>query len=220
MKADLHVHSKYSKDALTSPRSFVKSAQKKGLQAIALTDHNTIKGWKPVLEAARGSSVQVILGAEIKVLENQKTSGEILGLFLNEAIASGPVEMVLDAIKQQGGIAIIAHPFDGVRHSFKNLETIAKKVDAIEVLNARVFSEKANQKALAFAQKNELVGTAGSDAHTPIEIGRAFVESPAANLEELQKNIRKGKIVVKGKRSSVWVHVCSTLAKTRLLPSW
>jgi predicted metal-dependent phosphoesterase TrpH len=86
-------------------------------------------------------------------------------------------------------------------------------VDAIEVLNSRCLFESANQKAREFTKKNGLAGSAGSDSHSPWEIGNAFVEADATDLEEFQKQIRKGKIEAKGNRSNQFVHFFSTIAK-------
>lgn len=219
MKADLHNHSCFSHDALTTPKSFIRTAKKKGLDAIALTDHNTTNGWKTVLEEAKKQDFSLILGEEIKVYENKKCAGEMLGLFLQELISPSEPETVLDKIREQGGIAIIAHPFEWAgRHPFLSVKKFAKRVDAIEVLNARCFLESMNQKAKKFVQEKKLVGSAGSDSHTPWEIGNAFVEAKANDLEELRKAIQKGKIVAKGRRSNQFVHFFSTLAKWKLFP--
>ncbi len=219
MKIDLHGHSGYSYDSLTTPKSFIRSAKQKGLDAIALTDHNTIKGWKPVSEEAKKQGFLLILGEEIKVYENKKCCGEILGLFLQELVSPSEPETVLDKIREQDGIAIIAHPFEWAsRHPFLPIEKFSRQVDAIEVLNSRCLFESMNQKALEFVKKNSLAGSAGSDSHTPWEIGNAFVEAKASDLEELRKAIQKGKIVAQGKRSNQAVHLFSTLAKWKLFP--
>ncbi len=219
LKADLHNHSCFSHDALTTPKSFIRTAKQKGLDAIALTDHNTTKGWKAVLEEAKKQGFLLILGEEIKVYENKKCAGEMLGLFLQELISPSEPETVLDKIREQDGIAIIAHPFEWAgRHPFRSVKKFAKRVDAIEVLNSRCLFESMNQKALEFVKKNSLTGSAGSDSHTPWEIGNAFVESKANDLEELRKAIQKGNIVVKGKRSNQFAHFFSTLAKWKLFP--
>jgi predicted metal-dependent phosphoesterase TrpH len=186
---------------------------------MALTDHNTVAGWKAVSEEAKKQGFPLILGEEIRVYEEKRCVGEILGLFLNELVSTASPETVLEKIREQDGLAVIAHPFENAsRHGFVPLKEFSRKAVAIEVLNSRCFSEKTNEKAKEFAEQNDLPQTAGSDSHTPWEIGNAFVETNAADLEELRKNIRNGKIRVNGKRSNPCVHVFSSLAKLNLFP--
>lgn len=219
MKAELHAHSFFSHDALTSPKSFIRFAKQKGLDAIALTDHNTTAGWKAVSAEAKKQDFPLILGEEIKVYDGKQKVGELIGLFMQKQVSAGQLGTVFEELKKQGALIVIPHPFDVRRHPFLRLEEYAKKVDAIEVLNARCWTEKMNQQAKEFVQKNGLVGSAGSDAHTPWEIGRAFVEVPGNDLEEFRKNFCRGKIKVKGNRSNQLVHLFSGLAKLGIKPS-
>jgi predicted metal-dependent phosphoesterase TrpH len=68
IKLDLHVHSKYSDDAVGSPREIIKSLKKKGLQGMAFTDHNTVRGGIEALKIAPKEFI-VIPGIEISTAD-------------------------------------------------------------------------------------------------------------------------------------------------------
>ena len=115
MKIDLHTHTRYSKDSASKPEKVVKTAKLRGLDGVAITDHNSIKAWKEAKEASRKHKFPVVLGEEVKVSVAGHKKGEILGLFLTEQIKSRHPMEAIDEIKSQGGIAIVAHPFDKSR---------------------------------------------------------------------------------------------------------
>ncbi len=214
MKIDLHCHSYYSNDGISSPEKLIKSALKKGLDGIALTDHNTTKGWKEAIKVAKKLKAFLILGEEIKIKKGKKTIGEILGYFLKKEInpEGKNVEEIVKEIKKQGGIAIVAHPFSW-KKPFENLEKYKNLVDGIEVFNSRSHTKRANKKAFEFAQKHNLIMTAGSDAHSCFEVGTAFIEAEAKNLEELKQAILERKIKIFGKQSPLFFHSFATLGK-------
>ncbi|MEE8167825.1 MAG: PHP domain-containing protein [Candidatus Hydrothermarchaeales archaeon] len=172
MKIDLHVHSKYSKDCWLELKDLLKVAQTR-LDAIAITDHDTIRGG---LEARRlveegEAEIKVIVGAEIKT-----NKGEVMGYGLEEEIAARDFWEVVDAIREQGGIVGVSHPFDSIRpHSLKPGKDILQGIDTVEVFNSRCILASFNEKAMKFAIENNLGMTAGSDAHTLQEIGRSGV---------------------------------------------
>jgi predicted metal-dependent phosphoesterase TrpH len=169
MKLDLHIHSKYSGDCRMEPEDILKAAEKVGLDGVAVTDHDTVKGG---LEASRiDSDIKVIVGAEIRT-----DRGEVIGYFLNEEIEKRELFEVTDAIKDQGGIVCIPHPFDIFRISkLKPKDELLGPVDCIEVLNSRCVVSALNEKARRFAKERGLGMTAGSDAHTISEIGTSGV---------------------------------------------
>jgi len=195
MKIDMHCHSFYSDDGLCSPEALLKSAKKRGLDGIALTDHDTTKGWNRAIKAAKELRMALILGEEIKIKRGRKTMGEILGYFLKKEIdpKGKTIEQVIDEIKGQGGIAIIAHPYHW-KKPFLQLDKYKNLVDGIEAFNARSQSKRGNQKAIDFAKKNKLAVTAGSDAHHSLEVGDAYLEVEASNLEEFKETILREKM--------------------------
>lgn len=192
MKIDLHVHTKWSEDAINSPEWMMRILKKRGLDGLAVTDHNTTRSWKPTQEAAKKHSLQLVLGEEIKVYDNEKLSGEVLALFLNEEIKKGDPMEVIDQIRQQDGVVAISHPFDSTK-GFRDIERFLPKIDAIESFNARLLSPIPNKIARVFAARKGLGMTGGSDAHIPMEVGMGYTVAEVSDLEEFRKALRKGK---------------------------
>jgi len=214
MKIDLHCHSYYSNDGISSPEKLIKTALKNGLNGIALTDHNTTQGWKEAAEAAKKINAVLVFGEEIKIKKEGKTVGEILGYFLKEEInpRGKSVEEIIDEIKKQGGLAIIAHPYHW-RKPFKELEKYKNLVDGIEVFNARSQTKRGNQKSFIFAQRNNLAMIAGSDAHHCSEVGDAYIETDVKNLEELKEAILQKRVKIFGKQSPIFVQIFATIGR-------
>lgn len=169
MKVDFHIHSDFSPDGDMSPREIIELAKRLGLDAIAVTDHNSIEGGKETERLAK--SLVVFVGSEIKT-----ESGEIIGLNLKEDIPSDlPLVQTCKLIKKQGGFLIVPHPFDRMRRGVgKEVEKIVKYIDAVEVFNARTLLDKFNKNASKFAEEHKLPKVAGSDAHFGGELGSAY----------------------------------------------
>jgi predicted metal-dependent phosphoesterase TrpH len=216
MRIDLHVHSQYSKDALSKPESIIKQIKQKGISGIAITDHNSTAAWQKLLPLAKKAGVMVVKGEELKVKEHGRTIGELLCFFMQHGIDSFDLDEIVDAARQQDALLFIAHPFDVFRNNWKRLD-YWKKFQGIEVFNSRCILNSWNKKAMRFAREHNFPATAGSDAHTPREIGRAFVECDAGNEEELRKAILGRRVKIAGRLSSPLIHVYSTIAKLKLL---
>ncbi len=208
VRADLHVHTLASPDCLTLPASVIRWATLRQLDVIAITDHNTIAGGQAVREAA---PFQVIVGEEIST-----PAGEVIGLFLREAIPPQPtLENAIAAIRAQGGLVYVPHPCDRVRSSAIGaaaLARIAPQVDVIETLNARVTWRADNAQAQEMAQAYGILAAAGSDAHHGAEIGRVYAQLPpfqdAATLLESLAHA-----TLHGRESLPLVHASSTYAR-------
>jgi predicted metal-dependent phosphoesterase TrpH len=206
MKADLHIHTCYSPDCNSSLESIIDRCEKLGIDCIAITDHDTIEGALKMREMA---PFPVIIGEEVMSLD-----GEIIGYFLTEEIPGGlPPEEVIHQIKGQGGLVCLPHPFDSfgrfpLRSSKR--EALLSKVDIIEVFNAHSPFLSSSKQARALVQRNGLLASAGSDAHAPREIGKAYVEMPAfEGPEEFKVALSKGKIF--GQKNGVKDHFLTTL---------
>lgn len=191
---DLHTHTRWSFDGAMDPARLVRVARARGLDGIAVTDHDEIEG---ALEARRaaGGDLLVIVGEEVGT-----DAGDILGLFLRERIRTrDPLEAVR-AIHEQGGLAVLAHPFA------KNVsvdERVARAVDACEGFNARHSrGEPVEERVASFARAYGLALTAGSDAHAYRDVGRGRTIVPAASAEEARELIRRGHTVLWGRRAS------------------
>lgn len=162
MKFDLHIHSKYSFDSFLNPAEIIKIAKKRGLDGIAVTDHNTIRGGIETFRINNNDDFIVIVGSEIKT-----EYGDIIGLFLNEEILSREFIQVTKEIKDQKGMVILAHPFR--KYNFP--VELLKHIELIEAFNARS-SRNLNICALKLAEQFKKPMVAGSDAHMGLEIGR------------------------------------------------
>ncbi len=151
MKYDLHVHSKYSVDGFVEPEVIVKTARKKGLSGVAVTDHNTIQGGLKAVKYET-DDFKIIVGSEIET-----DRGEVIGLFLSEEIKSHSFQDVIQEIKSQNGLVIIPHPFDTIRGNgiMPTVEDVPS-VDCIEVYNSRCLLKKFNHQAYEFAKLIEL----------------------------------------------------------------
>ena len=210
MKADLHIHSMHSPDSKTTAEQIVAQCQKAGIDCVAITDHNTIAG---SLELKRIAPFKVIVSSEIHTGE-----GEVIGYFLEKEIPKRlSAKETVRLIKEQGGLVCVPHPFDDLRGSAieRNvLYEILPEVDIIEVFNARCLYSYHNNLARDLAAKHKLPASAGSDAHTPGEIGRTYVEmSDFEDKTGFLEVLMQGKIT--GHAAPPWVHVQSTWAKIR-----
>ena len=203
LKYDLHTHTIYSRDGAIKPADMVRIARKRGLDGIAVTDHNTIRGGQAI-QKLEHKGLDVICGAEIKT-----DRGDVIGLYLTEDIRSVEHTKVIDEIRKQGGVAIIPHPFDSIRSSaFWLTEKDAKKPDAVEVLNARCVLKRSNTMANSYADTYGLPKVGGSDAHFAAEIGNACTLVPEG--ESLADAIGKKHTMAFGRSSLPLFHVMTT----------
>jgi hypothetical protein len=208
MKADLHAHTHFSRDALTSVETFARRYERAGIDCVAVSDHNNIDGALAVREIA---PFRVIVSEEIKSSE-----GEIIGLFLQDAIRKGLTpEDTVRAIREQGGLVLIPHPYDRLRRSVlreQAIRRIMKDIDIIEVFNSRTTLRADLDRSRRLAEAHGKLVSAATDAHTPWEIGLAYTELPPfEGPGDFLVALGKGRIV--GRRSFVGVHLLSTWAK-------
>jgi len=206
IRADLHVHTCYSIDCCTPLEEIVKHCLETDINCLAVTDHDTIAGALKLREIA---PFKIIIGEEIDT-----SAGELIGLFLNEEIppALSPQETIA-RIKSQGGLVDIPHPFGrwpGYNCKKLRAPEIISQVDIIEVFNSATLLPS-SKKAWNLALKYNLAPSAGSDAHTLDEIGRAYVEiaefdSPAGFLVSLSQGLTFGR------RTGLMAHLTATWA--------
>ncbi|MDG6250466.1 PHP domain-containing protein [Methanocalculus sp.] len=199
---DFHIHSQYSYDSLCTIRAITKAAKRRNLSGFAITDHNTLQG--AVKASLCNSEMAVIIGEEIST-----DQGDIIGLFLHEEVKPGQILDVIDQIRDQDGLIVLPHPFK------KNLSPspeVVANVDIIEVLNGRRPPEM-NRKAAALAEKHDLPGIGGSDAHLACEVGRVqtVFNQDITDPEDIRRLITQKKATVEGTESSQYVHYPSVL---------
>lgn len=193
MKLDLHVHTTAS-DGTLSPREVLKEAGSKGLDGIAVTDHNTVEGCKEAKVYAEERELFLIQGIEVST-----DKGHVLVLGVEEEPRSTKFEEVLNFAAKNDALTVGAHPFARTRTGIE--PNFLKKLDAVEVLNGRTFPG-GNEKARSFATEKELPQVAGSDAHIREELGNQWTEVEGENVKEILRNLKKGKTEVKGENTN------------------
>lgn len=190
-KIDLHTHSTASPDGGISSDQYIHAIDHSALDFIAVTDHNTIA---MAVELQKMLGKKIIIGEEITTLH-----GEIIGLFLTETIA--PHQTLKDtvaAIKAQGGVVYVPHPFETVRKGINpaDLTTITDDIDIVEVYNGRAFVQNKGPEAITWARLRNKACAASSDAHGAKGLGSAYT---IIDKEPTAKNLTN--LVLHGKRN-------------------
>jgi predicted metal-dependent phosphoesterase TrpH len=209
---DLHCHTSASFDSLASPEAVVRAAASRGLTHLAVTDHERIDGALRARDAAP-DELTVIVGEEVKTLD-----GDLVAVFIEKLVPAGLSAVdTIAAIREQGGLVGVPHPFDGLRgygrKSGADLAEIAGKVDWVEAYNARVVGGTANERAAVFAREHGLPGVCASDSHTVVEVGVSYNVllgdlSSAAGLREAL-----ARVDMHPHRSTFYVRAWTPLAK-------
>jgi predicted metal-dependent phosphoesterase TrpH len=185
LKFDLHVHTEISKDAFTKVSDLARVTRRRGLDGIAITDHNSLCSNSP-------DGTATLPGIEIS-----SADGHVIGLGLSDAVSRGlSADETIMAIHRKGGLAIIPHPYDLFRSSV-GPERLTVRPDAIEVFNASSFLHSITwKKAFESARRAGLPMVAGSDSHIPQTIGSAYtiVESASLDPNVVMSAIRNGSV--------------------------
>jgi predicted metal-dependent phosphoesterase TrpH len=211
---DLHMHTSWSHDCAVDPADLIMHAEAIGLGAIAVTDHNVFGGALETSELARDHELVVIPAEEVKT----DGQGEVIGLFLREEIPRGmSFADTVAAIKEQGGLVYLPHPFDRM-HSIADPATLQRHladIDIFEVYNARLLFEAYNDEALRFARKYNLTMGAGSDAHVLQGVGTGGVRMRAfEGPEEFLLSLRSAQIL-RRPRSLVYLQSLKWMAQAK-----
>ncbi|AZH26465.1 PHP domain-containing protein [Haloplanus aerogenes] len=177
---DLQVHTDASPCSRATPSGIVDAAVAAGLDGIAITDHDTLDGYAAVARLAP-DSLTVVPGVEVTT-----SQGHLLALGVDEVPPKADPLTVVDHVHEQGGVAVLSHPFDRLREYYaEDLDRIAAAVDGVEVTNSRCVFSRYNRAARSFAAEHDLAITGGSDAHFPMEIGRAYTECGGPVLDAI-----------------------------------
>lgn len=203
-KADLHIHSTYSYDGISTPEEIVRHASKIGLNVIAITDHDEILGALEAQKFEKKYGVDVIVGEE--VLTNE---GEVIALFIKEKIKAGlPLFETVKIIKKQGGLVIIPHPFAflpmfkpavGVKNLYSLFKENKFKPDGIEIMNstpAGRMSYKKNKRLNESVFCLSEIG--GSDAHIKDHVGMGVTLFDGKSKQDLKNAILSSSTKVDG----------------------
>jgi len=198
IRTDLHIHTNYSPDATTPPKIIVDQLYAHPfIKTIAITDHNTLKGYYKVQElASTYQDILIIPGVEISTID-----GDLIILGATE-LPPKPwtVQNVIDFAQERNGISIAAHPYreHGLGDLTKNYD-----VDAIETLNG-ASTPQANKMAENLAKTMGLPGVAGSDAHHTDELWTVYTEIQASpDTDKILKAIKKGLVRVASTERSI-----------------
>jgi predicted metal-dependent phosphoesterase TrpH len=190
LKVDMHLHSCFSNDGMGTPQDLIKSLKKRGLQGMALTDHNTMSGYRTVQQVVPNDFL-VIPSVEISTAD-----GHLLAINVTETIQAGlSVEETVERIIDAGGEPIVPHLFrllSGIKKD--KLKRIQTKISAIEVFNG-CSVPNTNLKTAKVAHALNLGGTGGSDSHDPFYAGYAYtvIDSTDLRIDTILSEIKKKK---------------------------
>jgi predicted metal-dependent phosphoesterase TrpH len=201
LRFDLHVHTDYSKDGTSSVENVLRAAAARGLDGIAITDHDTTAGARHALEIVKNVApgLLVIPGEEVAT-----RSGHLIVLGITQDIPGGmSVEDTIKEARKLGGIVVVPHPYNRPRHGMR----IPEGADAAEVYNSRHILGIHNRKATKKARELGLPGVAGSDAHHDSMVGNAITLINAnKNIKEVLEAIKQGKTSIDVKKTPVYLY--------------
>ena len=200
LKMDSHIHSEYSPDSNSKIDDILDTAQKRDIDIIAISDHNTVDGTSEVMAKTRNTDILAIPSIEIS-----SANGHILGFGCEENVPRDLTPQdTIDRIHDLGGLAIIPHPFCFYRHGLLCKSDYNElKIDAIETKNARFIIGYCNNKAKNLSKNENIPGLGASDAHYWKFVGDCYSEIDCEkDIDSVLKAIRKGKTKSQGKGTS------------------
>lgn len=201
LRFDLHVHTNYSKDGMSSVENVLRAAAAVGLDGIAITDHDTTAGARYALDVVNNVApgLLVIPGEEVTT-----RSGHLIVLGITRDIPGGmSVGDTIKEARKQGGIVVVPHPYNRPRHGMP----IIKGADAAEVYNSRYVLGMHNRKATQKARALGLPEVAGSDAHQASLVGSAITLINAnKNSKDVLEAIKQGKTSIDVKKTPVHLY--------------
>jgi predicted metal-dependent phosphoesterase TrpH len=210
LTCDLHVHTSYSKDGESSVEEILLKAEEVGLDAIAITDHDTVDGAKKALTIP--TTVLVIPGIEVSTRQ-----GHLLVLGVTEVIPAGlDVEATVDIARRMGALLILPHPYHVWRHGVARRKKAGMAVvDAVESFNSRYIVGSANKKAARIAKRLGKPCVGGSDAHNArfVGFGRTFVDAEK-DVPSILAAIRAGKVSCGGKQTPLRTYTRQSINNT------
>jgi len=221
-KADIHIHSNHSDGLASIPEIMEYVQHHTDLKVIAITDHNTLEGAHFARSLAELYDFEVVVGEEVS-----SKQGHILGLFLEEYVRPGmSAADTVRAIEEQGGIAVIAHPFSakGVfGPNGRNLFAAAATdwaFHAFEVYNSLPFLVWANSMAAkTLAGGRGVAATGGSDAHVLEAVGQGYTVFRGTTAEDLRASVLNLETRAEGARhgfSLAWRYALSFMSIRRM----
>ena len=184
-RADLHLHTTCS-DGKPTPEELARRLARTSLAVAAVTDHDTVEGALLVEEALAGTGPEIVIGSEVS-----SRDGHVLALFVTRDIPPGmSAEATIDAIHEQGGLAVAAHPYslaEGVGDLAARLP-----FDGVEILNGSPLMEMSNARAVARLARTSAALLGGSDAHVASAAGQVHTLFPGAGAADLRAALLAG----------------------------
>ena len=177
LRIDLHCHSFFSGDGVSSPEKLIAEAKRKGLNGFVITDHNTCDAVKYMLDKGlmREDGLPVDNFLVIPGVEVTTAEGHLLCVGTVLPDLKGQLAFdVCHHVHEAGGLAIPPHPYDLFRAGIRENVLDTLPIDAIEVFNAAVTLKRYNRLAFEYADRRSLPMTAASDAHHYAAIGTAY----------------------------------------------
>ena len=170
IQLDPHVHTGASYDGHGSVRELLTHCHNGPLDAVAITDHDTTVAAREAVSLQERYDVTVVPGVEVSTAD-----GHVLGIGIRDRRPVGePLATSVARIRNQGGLAVVPHPFQLSRHGVRKRDLTA--CDGIEVFNAWSMTGIQNRRAKLFAARNDYPQLGASDAHTPETVGRGCTE--------------------------------------------
>ncbi len=194
MRFDLHIHSNFS-DGHDDVNAILKAAEKRGLDGIAITDHDTLGGSRAARRVIKDQKIEIALipGAEVTTSE-----GHLLVLGVEEIPKRGLTpEETTEAAHELGGITIVPHPYHPFRHAIGRIPGC----DAVEVYNSKHLFGIANARARLGAMRRKLPMVAGSDSHFAETVGLGVTRIDAEDAASAIEAIRRGHTEIEGRRT-------------------
>jgi len=204
IKAELHCHNIYSNfhlgkdeppyDCNISFREQLERSKELGLNALFVTNHNTLDGYAQLLryknDHDKFKEIQIYPAEEVTI----DSGAHVLVYGIHQEIKLGKsLEEVIDEVKKQNGVTSAPHPFgliDAIRDN-------AKKCDMIEVFNSNNVDVISNAKAIQFADENNMISVAGSDSHVLSTFGRCVnVIETENNLDDILYSMKHNLISI------------------------
>jgi predicted metal-dependent phosphoesterase TrpH len=203
LRFDLHVHTSCS-DGRDPVRAVLEAAVIRGLDGIAITDHDTLRGSAMAEGIIKERELELIL---IPGVEVSTADGHLLVLGTDVLPQKGrSVEETMDEAHDLGGIAVVPHPYHPFRHSLGRIPDC----DAVEVYNSRHLFGLANARARWEAGRRGLPMVAGSDSHYAKTVGLGVTRIEAGSAEDALAEIRAGRTVIEARRTPMGIVVGNT----------
>jgi len=210
LTCDLHVHTNFSKDGESTVEEILTRAEEAGLDAIAITDHDSVDGAKKALLCK--TTVLVIPGIEVSTKQ-----GHLLILGVTEVIPAGlDVIVTVEIARRMGALAILPHPYHVWRHGVaRRKKSGMDVVDAVEVFNSRYIVGSANLKAARIAKRLGKPCVGGSDAHNArfVGFGKTYIDAEK-NVPAILDAIRAGNVTCGGKKTPLRTYTRQSINNT------